>query len=485
MLAVYRTPPDPALPALPELLAGSGAPEHVAEAARELAGVPLQLPGELHYVRYKPARSCVALWSFEGPDGRRLLLSGTLLAGDAGRAVVADGAFGPLAEEARAIAGVACAYRYLPDRRLLLQLFPLDANLPGLPSAAAAEEVGRALSATGALDGEVGRAEASPLSYKPWRRCVLRYRFESQGGEAAFVGKVYRDGRGEAIHRWLEFVRPHLEAAGVQCDVVTPAAYLPDARLLMLEAVAGATELTWLLEQSAGDAGARETLLAHVGRAAEALPAFRRALVPGVPHMSPADVLAGLERRARGLDRVQPALAVSVARRLRDLEAGAARLRPEPPGLTHGAFRHNQLLAAGDRLVLLDLDTLCVAGAGTDPGGFLAYLDCVALRRPRLRAVLADCEHEFVAAVEAHAPPSPGWFAWHRAAGHVKWALRSALKLAPGWQETADTLLRLAGRTLAERAGPTASLRKCVDPHLALRRAVEPGEHLHGSRISG
>jgi hypothetical protein len=459
---VRRTPPDPALPALQELLGGNGAPDHVTEAAQELAGASLRLPGELEYVRYRPTKSCIALWSFRRPDGRRVLLSGALL-GETGRPVVADAAFRRLAEEARAVADAARAYRWLPRRRLLLQLFPLDAVLPGLPMAVAAEEVRRALSASGALDGQAGRAEVTPLSYKPWRRCVLRYRFETSGGEAAFIGKVYRDGRGEAMHRWLELVRAHLVAADAPCDVVAPALYLPDARLLLLEAVAGGTELARLLDQSAdGDAGAREALLTHVARAAEVLPAFRRALVPGVPHMGPAAVLSQLERRARGLDRVVPALADSVARRLRDLEAEAARLRPEPLGLAHGAFRHNQLLAAGDRLILLDLDTLCVGGAGTDPGGFLAYLDGTSLRRPRLRAVLSDCEEAFVAIVEAHASSSASWLAWHRAAGHVKWALRSVLALAPSWPETADALLRLAGRTLAGPPSRATTLRRSV-----------------------
>jgi hypothetical protein len=273
---------------------------------------------------------------------------------------------------------------------------------------------------------------------------------------------VFRDGRGESMYRWLKILRARLRAADAPWDVATPALYLPDAHLLLLEAVEGATELSPLLKRSAGDADARDALLAHVGQAADVLPTFRRVRVPGVPHVSPAAVLARLGRRATNLDRVLPELADSITRRLRQLEAAAARLPPEPLGLAHRAFRHNQLVAAGDRLVLLDLDGLCVAGAGTDAGGFLAYLDRTALLRRGLSAVAADCEEAFLAGLQAHDPPPPAWLAWHRAAAHVKWALRSVLSLAPNWPETADALLGLAGGTLSRHASPAVSLRRRV-----------------------
>lgn len=444
-----RAPADRALPALRELLPDTGAPELVSEAVRELAEVDLQGPNELRYVRYHPGRNCIALWSLGAADGRPLLVSATLFAGDRGGALVADDAYRELAAEASALARVRCGYRYLPDRRLLVQLFPLDPSLRTLPAAASPERVGRALAAEAALDGRTVAAEPALLSYKPWRRCVLRYPFQDVEGGGAYIGKVYRDDRGEAVFTRLELVRSELSAARAPWSTVAPAAYLPEIRLLLLEGVRGAVGLRRLFEPAVDDPDVREALLEHMHRAAAGLLRFRNVHVPGLAHVTPDSVLTRLEDRRRSLESVLPDFADAAARCVRRLEEELPRLQAESPCLAHGAFRHNQLLLAGDGLVVADLDTLRRAGAGTDAGEFLACLDRIAVRRPHLQGVIARCAEMFVAGLETEDPPSPSWIAWHRASSHVKLALRSVLSLAPDWPETAYALLRLSRSTLA------------------------------------
>lgn len=453
-----HTPADPALPALQELLPDTGAPEVVAEIVGELSGVEADRPGDLRYVRYHPGRSCVLLWSFGLLNGRPLLVSGTLFAGDRGSKIVGDGAFRRLAAEASTVAGVAESYRYLPGRRLLVQLFPLDVNLRGLPVAASAERVAPALADTGALDVCTDAAEPMLLSYKPWRRCVLRYQLRhSRGG--GYVGKVYRDDRGKTVLERLQVVHADLAAAGAPWIPVTPATYLPEPHLLLLEAVPDAAGLRHLFETAVGDGQIRETLLAHVRRTAAGLLPFRNVGVARLDHVTPTVILDRLEDRRRSVEGIAPGFANAALRCLRRLEDSAARLPAEPLCLAHGAFRHNQLLVAGERLVLADPDGFCHAGPALDPGEFLACLDRNALRRPHLRGVMADCEGAFLGGLETDDQVSTGWLAWHRAASHVKLAVRSVFSLAPAWPDTVDGLLRLAGATIARVSDGTVSVR--------------------------
>jgi hypothetical protein len=154
-------------------------------------------------------------------------------------------------------------------------------------------------------------------------------------------------------------------------------------------------------------------------------------------------------RRAHGLERVAPLQAREIGRCLRVLEGTADRLRPEQTGLAHGAFRHNQVLLRRGRLVVLDLDTLRVSGVSADAGELLGYLDRTALARPRLGAVIDECEDVFLSALADDPGIRAEWLAWHRAAAHVKFALRSFYTLAPGWPDRIGGLVRLARRTLA------------------------------------
>lgn len=401
-----RVPHDPALPGLEALLPEHGAPGFVAEAVDETD------PGaaSVAYVRWWPLKHCTLLWSFPGK-----LVSGVLFAGGRGERLVARETYRRYA--------AAETYRYLPDRRLLLEQFPLDRRLGGLPFAASARRVGEALG--------VELIEAVPVSYKPWRRCVLRYR-----GEREYFGKVFKDERGELLAKQFAAV-----AGAAPWRVPALVTYLADARLLLFEGAEGTTALGQLLSASDEAGVTRAAALA-----AEGLPAFRRRRIAGVPVRTADAILGDIAHEHRTLAPVLPQLAAAAGARLQALARDADALPPERLGLAHGAFRHTQLLLHAEDLVVLDLDGLCLAGEGFDPGTFLADLDRVAMRRPRRRDILAASEAAFVAALDAHA----GWVAWHRAAARVQLALREVFALAPSWRERADALLNpVPARSLA------------------------------------
>jgi hypothetical protein len=137
---------------------------------------------------------------------------------------------------------------------------------------------------------------------------------------------------------------------------------------------------------------------------------------------------------------------------LRRLEDTAARLPPESMGLAHGSFRHTHFLLQGTRPILIDLDGICLSGIGSDAGKFLACLDRGAVRRPRSRPVLEDCEGVFFDRLKRHSEISPDWIAWHRAATLVKWAMRSFSSLSNQWLEVTEKLVHSSERLLAEFA---------------------------------
>ncbi len=456
---IPELPRDPALTPLDWLFPDRGAPAAAAELAAAVAGTALPAQAaRVQYARYKPAKDCVAQWSFATPSGTGLLVSGKLFHDDKGGEIVARASFRRLAEEARISTGSAAPlFRYLSDERALLQAFPLDSKLPGLARAASPAWLAQALApAMGAGAGTLRVLEASPLRYKAWHRCVLRYRVELRGAERVLYGKVFRDGRGEAMPGHLSRLRAELEANGVPWLVPEAVVYLSEARLLLLAALDHHDTMPALLERAVDDPGARASLLERVRAAAEGLLGFQRLELTGLPVVTAAAELDWLGGKARGIAQVAPGLGRAIAGRLERLVGEAALLPEEPLVLAHGAFRHSQLLLCGERLGLIDLDGLRRSGQGADAGEFLGYLDRMALRRPRYRGVVAAARDAFELALQGRVDPR--WLAWHRAATHVKWAIRSFHSLKR--DASSEELLSLAEGALGTPVG-AAGVKPC------------------------
>ena len=70
---------------LDSLFPGRGAPDFVAEFARAGGVEPVPERGEVEYVRYRPGRSCVVLWSLPTRSGESFQLYAKLVARDRAR----------------------------------------------------------------------------------------------------------------------------------------------------------------------------------------------------------------------------------------------------------------------------------------------------------------------------------------------------------------------------------------------------------------
>jgi hypothetical protein len=406
----------------------------------------------LGYVRYRPTVGCVVLWSFPTAAGTPLLASGELFGDALDSGNPDNGRIQLLARQAGAAdEGMGDSWRFWPERRLFVEIFPRDSGLRGLSLAAsktwAADAFARSLAAPYV---KLRTVEVISSSYKPRLRCVLRYTVEREGATERYFGKVFRDDRGELLMTTLPAVKVRLRAADAPWDIASPVMYSREARLLVLEAVDDPVEMKALLRKAFHHGSTGETLKRQMIKAAEGLATFRQAAVDGLSHVGPRKALDRIERTMEGLglQRVAPSLAETIGRRLHMLETEACRLSPEKIGLSHGAFRHSQFVLSGESLVALDLDALCLSGANADPAEFLTGLDRMALYKPRLTSLLHDCEQVFLGALHRQTDIDPGWLAWHRSAAHVKWALRSLFALGPSWPESTAALLRLSERTL-------------------------------------
>ena len=447
---MHEVPVDPALPALRDLLPPEGAPNAAADLAERCGARVDADAARVAYVRYRPARACDVLWAFPAANGQPVWVAGKLAA-DTTR-YIASPSFQRSAiriKEARRIDSL--PYAQLFDRRLLLQLFPLDGRLPGLALAADAQWSGDVVRQYLGLNADECRlTEVLPLHYKPWRRCVLRYTVDIRGRSARYFGKVFRDDRGEPMVERLRAVRAQLLAERAHWDVAVPVGYVPEASMLLLEGLEESRELSPLLRKSVRDPKACDTLRAHIVGAAEGLIVFQKLAVAGLESVGPADVLSQYDAEFDGIRHVAPRLAEAIRVQLHALDKAAHRLPREELVLSHGAFRYNQFLVRGDTLIILDLDALQMAGRGADAGELLAYFDLVALRRPHLRPAVRTCQEVFLAAILRHQHVDPRWLAWHRAASLVKWTHRTFLSLDARWPELTERLLRLAEQTLAD-----------------------------------
>jgi aminoglycoside phosphotransferase (APT) family kinase protein len=464
-------PKDPVFPDLAEYVGAGGVPPAVAELIEPMAPKAIDLRhGELRFFRYRPAKRCLFLWGFPQPSGRMFLVSGTLLRSGEGEEIVSDGRYQDLAQQAAALTDARRVFSFLSERRLLLHVFPFDPTLPGLLQATSESWVAENLSAAlGDSSGASRVRTINVVNFKPWRRCTLTYELESAGERRRYFAKMLPAGQANTLLPRLRALAFRLEREEALWDVPEALFSLPEAGALVFETVQGEAAKS-LLARAPFDPAARKALLRLATVAAEGLVPYQRAVFPGLPALNREDLLADLADELLGLELIAPSLANSVARLIDRLQAEAARLPSEPNVLGHASFRHSHFILRGDRPVLLDLDGVCLCGPSADPGNFLAYLDRAALRRPEWWTALRECERAFNEGL-AHLPDlSTEWLTWHRVAAHLKGALRSVSSLSTRWFETAQGLVHLAEKTLAQ---PAKTLGACAG------NGLTPEESLH------
>ena len=286
------------------------------------------------------------------------------------------------------------------DEDLSVTWLPFDPQLPGLSA--------RPATLAARLDVALGGAPVL-VRYKPRARAVLRW------GEHVL----------KAYGRRRDF---DAAVAGLQAEHPLPTAAfeaaLPDLRLTMQRALPG--ELP-------------DDALAVADRAGATVAALQRADLR-LPAAPPERQLASALHKGRLVCAVAPELEPLVDRLRRRLEQtlpDAGALKP-----AHGDFHADQLLVGGgERLAVIDFDSLCLAAPALD---LATYAADVVRGRPTDAESLQDVLEPLLAGYGTR----PEALEWHLATAILTRAAHPFHRQVPGWRERMAAMVSTAEATL-------------------------------------
>jgi phosphotransferase family enzyme len=441
---------DPAFPGLE----AAGDPDSM----RRLFGVYLRPAGETAYsirdcrlsrVRYRKGRRCVLQYALSlvhpvtGSE-RTQWVTGVMYTGNKSRRK-----WEKLLKSAPEVPGADPAFEpfaFVPELDMLVEVFPYDRRLPGLPFLMA---------------GPSHELEAPLLTHfgpgwriEAWNVELVRYRAElgatarisvraeeattGRAVERRFYAKVYHDDGGGRTHRVLRTLRDR-PRDGTAFSVGSPVAYLDDLRTLIQEETPGVTLRDVLLvDEDAGSA---------VRKAAAALAELHLADVePPRLHPLVKEVIA-LERTGRLLRWACPHL---VARIEEIVGAVISDLEEVPPAPTHLDLKLDHILLDRECIGLIDLDGFAGADPLLDAAGIMAHLGGISLLFPGFDEERGrDYERAFADEYFGRVPE-----AWrdrlpvHYAGGALKMAVGFFRRREAGWPAKIESLLNTAEESL-------------------------------------
>jgi hypothetical protein len=283
---------------------------------------------------------------------------------------------------------------------MIVHVWPLDGELPGLLDATDPEQIVEILGDALAPGLAVEACRTELVLYRRRQRCVLRYSVSGRTADGDQVtrivyGKLAPSTRTVGDGRYLGDLRAHL-AKRDRNPIRVPRSlgWRPELGLALLEEVPGKSSLGSVLRASVQgrpkpDAPALDNLLMTSARVAATLHTSGLALGPT---LTLEDRLASLERDVETTERLLEGpneLARAWLERLAELAGHSV---PFAPCLCHGDFKYAQLLFDGPRCGLVDLDTLAQAEPGLDLGHFLAHLRTQVRRVSRREGLPASQE---------------------------------------------------------------------------------------------
>jgi hypothetical protein len=339
----------------------------------------------------------------------------------------------------------------IPDLQMLVQVFPHDRLIPNLPAVVGGPwpELERLLlHSLGPGQWRLDQQTVEPLRYLAGDTAVLRYTLTFQNpAEAArqikrFYVKVYRTRHGADVFRLLRSAREEHGSGGEQFAVVEPLTYCAERRCLVLHEAPGRSLQEVLL-------GPGDPLRAVRG-VALALAAFHQSGIPATSRRSAEEQVGFLNRAAELLCWACPASSGLITALVEEVGAGLGDVPAVP---IHWDLKSDHIFIGPDRVLFVDLDTVCLGDPARDPAHLAAHIAC-RIDLPHLPAQLArSCAQGLVEEYFAHVPDS-----WREQFNlqYVIAALEAACGLfkrqESGWPERAAAAIEEAGRALSNGA---------------------------------
>jgi hypothetical protein len=345
------------------------------------------------YARYKPGHSLIVKYEVALRD----VETGSMLQTFASAALYAGEHANDLWSERscqRLVASAARSRRYLQARRVayvpplrgIVQLYPLDLELPQLAHAASSTKMRRTLRKVLPVGSGTANASSRPelIQYRPCLKALLRYPL-SDGQLGAAYAKVKNSKRSARIFD----LNRALFAAGVPTPA--PLTYVSDLGMALYAEAKGVSlaalnhtpeYVRWMEPVAEALAYFHSTQLSDpqlysLRTEAEAVVAAGRVVATLLPHLS-----AEIDRMSMGI--------------AADLSAIT-----EPIVMVHGDFYDDQVLASEAGVMLLDFEETRLGNPLLDLGNFLAHLS---IFPSRLAEVAEDARARFVDAYAARYP---------------------------------------------------------------------------------
>jgi len=341
---------------------------------------------------------------------------------------------------------------FVPEHKMLMQIFPFDRQLPALPLLLA----GPSPELESLLLEQFGKGNwypecccVDPIHYRAEKAVVLRYTVKAgdkatgRREEKRFYAKIYRDERGEQVYQLLQALWGRSSTGEEHFTVGKPIAYLREHRALIQAEATGITFRQLLLDGSDNEANSAARKIAR------ALAALHLENISPSRQYTAQDEAARLRRAGKILQWVCPDLKTEFEQIVSNIISG---LKEVPLKPTHLDLKTDHILLDGTRYTLLDLDSFRLADPVLDVAHVLARLIAMQYRFlvPRARlgmAASAFCEEYF-----NHVPA-----AWrdrlktHYSGALLKVAVGFFRRQEPKWPETVAALLAEASNSLAGR----------------------------------
>lgn len=310
-----------------------------------------------------------------------------------------------------------------------------DRSLPGLAAALDPGLVGPRLAA---VAGPVDDVRVTPVSWRPGVRAVVAYDVSVGPVPSRWYVKVLAaDGASKYAVASAAVTRAALDR-GLPAPVPPVVAQWPELGALVFPAAPGRVLSDLLRDESLPE----PVLLGSAEQLGRLLSTVHSTPLEGVARWSTEDELVALDTLLPVAHHADPPAGRALAALVDRLASTTP--RDEHLVLAHGAFRTGQVIAAGDTVSLLDLDTVAASAPARDLGNAAAYLHWADLRgvlRPGLGAAFGAASLTTYATDAA--PPDDWSLAWWTAAAMCKIAGRRSRSLATAeWPAVPGLLAR-------------------------------------------
>ena len=264
---------------------------------------------------------------------------------------------------------------FIPDLKMLVQIFPVDRYLPTLPMLIRGlppklEHL--FLDQFGAGVWRIKQWHVEPARYRPFLGVTLRYTIDAREVESnhcktrCFYVKVYRDDSGKQTYEMLRILQQRFSDGKEGFTTVKPIAYLNDLRALILEAAPGKSLEQVLLDDKDVEGAA--------SKAARALAALHKSNIAVTRHRSREDMITRAKKAETFIQWACPNLSMKVKEIIRALET---HLKEVPSCPTHLDIKADHIFFDDSRVIFMDMDSFGLGDPVFDPASLLARLEAL------------------------------------------------------------------------------------------------------------